>query len=361
MENDSSDRKFLHTALKLARKASPHPNPRVGAVIVKDGKIIAEGYHKEFGAPHAEVNALQDAKLRTQDTKGATLYVTLEPCSHSDKKTPPCVPSIISSGIKSVVIGCEDQNPKVNGIEELRKNGIGVKVFNDQDCRNINEGFFHWVRTGKPFVLLKLAMTIDGRIATKTGDSKYISNAQSLAVSYAWRTEYDAIMVGIGTLLADDPKLTARVSGACNPARIVLDSHLRTPLSCNFMLPNATRIIATTSGADNEKKKKLEDAGANVLVLPERGEGKVDVVELLRELGKMGICSIMVEGGGEIATTFLEEGEINKGAFFIAPFIMGNGKNAFEGKGVEKLADALKLKNINIRKLGDNVLIEGYF
>ncbi len=359
MEKTNVHSKFMHTALKLARKARTSPNPRVGAVIVKDGKIIAEGYHHGFGMPHAEIDAL--VKLKEGEAKNSTLYVTLEPCSHEDKKTPPCTDAIIKAGISKVVIGCTDENPKVNGVEILEKNSIEIELLNDQKCYELNEGFFHWIKTKTPFVLLKLAMTLDGRIATKTGDSKYVTNEQARTISYSWRTVYDAILVGINTILIDDPRLTTRTSGVENPARVVVDSYLRIPLNAKVLLPSAKRIIATTEKCDKEKKKKLEEMNVQVLVIRETEEGFIDLKELFTKLGDMGIASVIVEGGSEIATTVLEHNLANKGAFFIAAQILGNGKNAFEGKGVEKMKDAWRLKNLVIKKIQDDVLIEGYF
>ncbi|MDO8553890.1 MAG: bifunctional diaminohydroxyphosphoribosylaminopyrimidine deaminase/5-amino-6-(5-phosphoribosylamino)uracil reductase RibD [Candidatus Micrarchaeota archaeon] len=359
MEKTNIDSKFMHAALKLARKARTSPNPRVGAVIVKEGKIIAEGYHHGFGLPHAEIDAL--TKLKEGEAKDSTLYITLEPCSHFDKKTPPCTDAIIKAGIKKVIIGCMDENPKVNGLEDLKKNGIDVEILNDQKCHELNEGFFHWIKTGQPFVLLKLAMTLDGRIATKTGDSKYVTNEQARTISYSWRTIYDAILVGINTILIDDPRLTTRTSGVENPARIIVDGYLRIPLTAKVLFPSARRIIATTEKCDREKKKKLEELGVEILIVKETGEGFIDLKELFAKLGEMGIASVIVEGGSEIATTVLEHNLANKGAFFIAAQILGNGKNAFEGKGVEKMKDAWRLKKLVIRKIQDDVLIEGYF
>ncbi len=369
------DEKFIYLALKLAKKSNPSPNPRVGALIVKDGKIIAKGYHKTAGERHAEIIAIQDARHGTQDLSDATLYVTLEPCSHYGK-TPPCTDAIIDSGIKKIVIGCEDQNPKVEGIEKLKQAGLNVTLLKDQDpvtvghdlsmkshrdCYDINEAFFHWIKTGKPFVMLKLAMTLDGRIATKTGDSKYISNSQSRALSYAWRDNFDAIMVGIKTVLVDNPRLTSRTPGTSNPIRIIVDSKLRIPLTCQVLEANAKRIIATTDKYDKERKKQLESLGVEILVLREEKTYYVDLKQLFEELGKQGIISVMVEGGAELATAMLEQKLINKGAFFIAAKILGSGKNAFDGSGVEKMDDALQLKNVSIRKLGEDVLVVGYF
>ena len=359
-EHMEKNEKFIAQALKLAKRANPSPNPRVGALIVKDGKIIGKGYHKAAGEAHAEVVAIQDSKLRTQDSSGATLYVTLEPCSHYGK-TPPCTDAIIDSGIKRIVIGCEDQNPRVEGIEKLKQAGCDVQILNNSECHELNEAFFHWIKTGKPFVMLKLAMTLDGRIATKTGDSKYISNSQSRALSYAWRDNFDAIMVGIKTVLVDNPKLTSRTPEASNPIRIIVDSKLRIPLTSQVLEQNARRIIATTDKYDKEKKKQLESLGVEILVLKEEKTYYVDLKQLLEELGKQKIISVMVEGGAELATALLEQKLINKAAFFIAAKILGSGKNAFDGSGVEKMDDALQLKNVSIRKLGEDVLVVGYF
>ena len=396
--------KFMSLALKLAKKAYPSPNPRVGAVIVKNGRVIGNGYHKKYGETHAEVIAINSVSNK-DELKGATLYVTLEPCSHHDK-TPPCTGTIIESGINEVIIGCEDENPKIDGILILREKGLKVEVIDDERCKKLNEAFFHWIKKQTPFVLLKLAMTLDGRIATKTGDSKYISNAQSRALSNSLRSDFDAIMVGINTVLIDNPRLTSRKPGSRNPTRIIVDSYLKAPLGYNWIEPNAVRIIATTDKHDKEKRKKLEAEGVEIIVLPETTEGHVDMNVLLQKLGsttiaksarvplsctgelptglgeyfsnepdtlrkrmvpsisefssKNLITSILVEGGSELATTMLEAGLINKVLFFISGQILGNGINAFQGKGVERMKDALRLKNIAIRKIQEDVLIEGY-
>ncbi len=361
MKNEESlSRKIIMQALKLAKKTNPSPNPRVGAIIVDSkGKIIGKGYHKAAGEIHAEIMAINSVNDKN-GLKGSTLYATLEPCSFYGR-TPPCTDAIIDSGIKKVVIGCEDQNPKIEGIEKLKLAGIAVELLNDEACYGLNEAFFHWIRVRKPFVMLKLAMTLDGRIATRTGDSNYISNAQSHALSYSWRDNFDGIMVGINTVIVDNPKLTSRTPGAQNPARIIVDSKLRIPLTSQVLEPNARRIIATTAKHDKEKRKQLESLGVEVIVLPEERPDHVDLRTLFEKLGERSILSIMVEGGAEIATALLEHRMINKGAFFIAAKILGGGKNAFEGKGVEKMDDAMKLKNVSIRKLGEDVLMMGYF
>ena len=360
MENTNNEQdKYLSLALSLAKKANPSPNPRVGAVVVKDNKIIGQGYHKSAGEGHAEITAINSVKNKNE-LKDATLYATLEPCSHYGK-TPPCTEAIINAGIKHVVIGCIDQNPKVDGVEELKKHEISVEVLNDRECYEINEGFFHWIKTSKSFVMLKLAMTLDGRIATKTGHSKYISNSQSRALSYAWRDNFDAILVGINTVLIDNPKLTSRTSDAKNPMRIVVDSHLRIPITAQVLEPNARRIIATTEKHDKNKKRQLESMGVEMLILPEEKPDHINLKTLLEELGKKEITSVMVEGGAELATALLDNNLINKCAFFVAAKILGSGKSAFEGKGVEKMDDAWQLKNTAIRKVGDDVLIIGYF
>lgn len=351
---------YLAYAFKLAKKANPSPNPRVGCVIVKGEKIIGQGYHKKPGEPHAEALAMASVSDPAL-LQGSTLYVTLEPCSHEEKRTPPCVPVLIAAGIAKVVIGVLDENPSVRGMEELKAAGIGVELVNDPQCRELNEAFFHWVKTGLPFVMLKLAMTLDGRIATRTGHSQYISNPQSRSIGYAWRAQYDAILVGINTVLIDNPRLTARTPGAPNPVRIVLDSRLRIPLTSRVLEPTARRIIVTTARHDPEKKKQLESLGVEVLVLPEETPDHIDLQALLATLGKQSITSILVEGGSEIATDFLERKLLQKGAFFIAAKILGSGKSAFEGRGAEKMDDAWQLKNISIRKVGNDVLVMGYF
>lgn len=359
MGQQDEDSRYLHLALALAKKANPSPNPRVGCIIVKDGKILAKGHHKHAGEAHAEAAAL-NAVNDKNELNGATLYVTLEPCSFYGK-TSPCTDAIIRSGIRSIVVGCEDQNPRVDGIEKLKQAGLNIKLANNVACCESNEAFFHWIKAGRPFVLLKLAMTLDGRIATKTGDSKYISNPQSRALGYAWRDDYDAIMVGINTVLIDNPRLTSRKPRGKNPIRIIVDSRLRIPITSRVLEPNARRIIATTAKHDAEKRKQLEALGAELLVLPEERPDHVDLKPLFEELGRLNIISVLVEGGAELATALLERRLINKCAFFIAAKILGNGKNAFEGGGIEKMDNAWQLRNVSIRKLGGDVLIVGYF
>lgn len=359
------DEKYMRLALKLAIKAKGRtsPNPLVGAVIIKDNRIIGQGFHKKVGKPHAEINALDISGRRA---RGATLYLNLEPCTHFGR-TPPCTERIISSKIKKVVVAIIDPNPLncSRGVKKLRKAGIEVKVgVLEEEAKKINESYIQYITTKKPFVILKTAMSLDGKIATKTGDSKWITNKSSRKYVHQLRNEVDAILIGVETVLRDDPLLTVRSSefGVRNqPVRIVVDSRARIPMGARALNQEALTIVATTKFASKRKIKTLEKKGARILIIKDRDK-KVNLKELLKRLGGLEITSLLVEGGGRINASFLENGLVNKVLFFIAPKIIGGAKATapVEGEGIKRIKDAIKLKNISIKKFGEDVLIEGY-
>ncbi len=351
---------FMERAIELAKKGEGYvsPNPLVGAVIVKNGRIIGEGRHKKYGTNHAEVNAFESAK---EDTAGAEMYVTLEPCSHYGH-TPPCAKAIIEHGIKKVYIGSDDPNPLVagRGIKMLKDAGIEVVTgVMKKECDALNSIFFKYITTKLPYVVLKSAMTLDGKIATYTGDSKWVSNEGSRLTVQRMRHALKGIMVGINTVLKDDPRLNCRIEGGVDPIKIIVDSRLRTPLKAN-VLKGGECIIAAAEGCDNEKKKALEAVGARVIVT-KQNDGRVDLKELMKRLGELKIDSILLEGGGTLNYSMLENGLIDKAVFFIAPKLIG-GRDAvtpIEGKGIELMKDAVMLENISIRSIEGDILICG--
>lgn len=353
----------MKRALKLAKKGWGHtnPNPLVGAVIVKGGKIIGEGYHEYFGGPHAEVNALKSA---VEDVKGATMFVTLEPCSHYGK-TPPCVEALIKSGIKEVYIAMEDPNPKVsgNGIKKLKDEGINVHVgMMEKEARQLNEIFIKYITTKLPFVILKSAMSIDGKIACYTGSSKWITNEKSREYAHKIRGRVSSIMVGVNTVIADNPMLTTRMQELKSPVRIIVDSKGRIPLDSNVIKDKTAKtIIATTELMPDDVRQKLEDMDVEVMVM-KNSNLRVPLKELMVKLGQMGIDSILIEGGGTLNWSALEEGIVDKVMFFIAPRIIG-GKNALtpvEGEGFPNVIDSINLKDTNIHNINGDILITGY-
>ncbi len=363
-----NDKEYMRLALRLAIKAKGRtsPNPLVGAVIVKDNRIIGKGYHRRAGEPHAEINALDMAGRRT---RGAILYLNLEPCAHFGR-TPPCTKKIISSGIKEVVVAMIDPNPLNcgQGVKKLRKAGVKVKVgVLEEEAKKINEVYIKYITTTKPFVILKTAMSLDGKIVTKTGDSKWITNEKSRKYAHKLRSEVDAILVGIETVLKDDPRLTVRMSDVrCqmsdrNPIRIVVDSRARIPIEAKILNHEAPAIVATTKLASKRKIEVIEKKGVRVLVIRDRNK-KVNLKELLKRLGGLEITSLLVEGGGKINASFLENDLVDKVLFFIAPKIIGGEKalTPVEGEGIERIKQAVKLKNISIKRFGEDVLIEGY-
>jgi len=359
------DEEYMQQALRIARYAigRTSPNPMVGAVILSQGRIVGQGWHRKAGTPHAEIHALLQAGELSQ---GATMYVTLEPCSHQGR-TGPCDQAIIAAGIKKVVIAMTDPNPLVagRGIKRLQEAGIevieGILAY---EAAHLNEVFIKWISTKMPFVTLKSAMSLDGKIAAHTGHSQWITGSEARECVHQLRDCYDAILVGIGTVLADNPSLTTRLPGEAgkNPIRIIVDSMARTPLDAHVIRDGlAPTIIAVTPDARQDKIDALRTLGVEVLVI-ERNQAGVDVRQLLTLLAKRDITSIFIEGGGSINASFLEENLVDKVHWFIAPKIIGgsHAPGPIGGKGVDKVTDAKVFEDINIETVGEDILISAY-
>jgi len=357
----------MERAIELAKGGigKTKTNPLVGCVIVKDDEIIGEGFHEEFGKNHAEVNAILDAKEKGHDIEGATLYVNLEPCSHFGK-TPPCANRIVEEKIKRVVIGTTDPFEKVSGrgVEILESNGIEVtEGICEDDCKNLNERFFTYVKNNRPFVVLKAGMTLDGKIATSTGESQWITSEYSRKFSHELRGKLDAIMVGINTVIADNPTLNVRYGAfPYNPIRIILDSKLRIPEDANVLRDDleTIAIIATTKKYDKDKFEKLKNKkNVEILICNEKNE-EVDLLDLMAKLKEFDISSILLEGGATLNASMIKEGLIDKYYFFIAPTIIGKtGLSAIGDLKVDALSDAIKLNNIKVETLFGDILVTG--
>lgn len=359
---------YMRRALELAQKGEGHtsPNPMVGCVVVKDGRIISEGYHEKYGEFHAERNALTRC---TEDTAGADLYVTLEPCCHQGK-TPPCTDIIIEKKIARVFVGSMDSNPLVagKGVQILRDHGIYVETgILDAECRKLNEVFYHYIATKTPFVVMKYAMTLDGKIACATGDSKWVTGEIARTQVHRMRGRYRGIMVGIGTVLADDPMLNCRVEGGVDPVRIICDSNLRIPTESQIVktASDIETIVACSQEAleserKQEKIRRLKEAG--IQIIGTEGAHGVNLVELMKKLGGQNIDSILLEGGGTLNASALEDGIVNKVYAYIAGKLIGgmDARSPVEGMGIDRMADAITLQNVEIEKLGDDFCIVGY-
>lgn len=361
---DSNDKKFMRAALVLAKKGLgwTSPNPAVGAVVVRRGKIVGRGYHQRAGGPHAETVALNQAGKKAE---GATLYVTLEPCNHFGR-TPPCTLAILESGIRRVVYGLNDPNPHVKGGggEWLRARGITVvQGVLEEECRRLNEVYIKWIATGLPFVILKAAVSLDGRIATRTGDSQWISGELSRLWVHRLRNRVDAVLVGIGTVLKDDPRLTVRLPGkrVKDPLRVVIDPRLRLPLKAKLLADPTRVIVATKAPLPRRKGESLKKMGVELLLLPEK-EGRLSLQALLTHLGRKGVTSLLVEGGAETFAGFLEEGQADKIMVFIAPCLIGGQKapGLIGGVGPERIAQAHRLKEMRVKTIGRDILVEAY-
>jgi diaminohydroxyphosphoribosylaminopyrimidine deaminase/5-amino-6-(5-phosphoribosylamino)uracil reductase len=359
-----TDAEFMKRALLLSEKGRGQvsPNPLVGAVIVKDGQFIAEGYHQQFGQAHAEVNAL----LKAGDAAaGATLYVNLEPCSHQGK-TGPCTEAILKAGIARVVIGMRDPNPLVDGrgVTFLRSKGISVtESVLEEQCRELNRGFIHVQKTGRPYLSIKIAQTLDGRIATSTGHSKWITAEPSRKMAHQIRAKHDAILVGIGTLLTDDPKLTVRYSPGPSPRRIILDSQLRVPLDAKVLDSGLAQntLLITTDRASKEKIARIEERGAQVEVFPQDDRGWAALPAVWTLLVERGITSLLIEGGSTVQTECIRNGYAERLYLFVAPKILGSGIDAVGDLGIRNINSALRLGNVKIRRLEEDFLIRADF
>lgn len=361
--SEELDRKYMARALQLALRGAGHtrPNPMVGAVLVKDGRIIGEGWHKQYGGPHAEVNAFASA---TEDPEGATLYVSLEPCSHYGK-TPPCADLIIRKKVARVVAALEDPNPLVSGrgFRKLRANGIRVTVgVLAEEARHINDVFLTYVTRKRPFVLYKAAMSLDGKIACHTGESQWISSEKSREEVQRLRGILSGIMVGAGTVIADDPRLTCRMEEYENPARIIVDGKLRVPVESRIFHEPGRNIILTTSEASPEKKKALENLGVELIEADSEEPGKVDLKSAMLALGIKGIDGILLEGGPTLAASALEAGIIDAVRFYIAQKIIG-GREApspFAGTGAAHMNEVVPLTDAVYGTSGEDLWIQAY-
>lgn len=361
-EDYSEDEKYMAMAIELAKKGYGYtaPNPVVGAVIVKDGCMIGQGYHEKYGEPHAERNALASC---TQSPKGATIYVTLEPCCHHGKQ-PPCTEAILQAGISRVVTGSGDPNPLVGGkgIQILKDHGIQVREHvMKEKCDALNQAFFHYIQTGRPYVTMKYAMTIDGKIAAYTGASKWVTGEEARHHVHEQRKKNTAIMVGIGTVLADDPMLNCRIEGGRDPVRIICDTHLKMPVTSKIVktAKDIPTIIACCT-ADEELQRPYREAGCKIL-LTEKKMNHIDLEQLMEQLGKEKIDSILLEGGGTLNWAALNAGIVQKIQAYIAPKILGGitAKTPVEGIGVVVPDQAFLIKNRTIRLLGEDLLVEG--
>ncbi len=366
MRDLMSDIDYMQRALAIAVRGIGlvSPNPLVGCVIVNHGRIVGEGYHERYGGPHAEVNALREAG---SEARGATLYVTLEPCCHTGK-TPPCADAVLQAGVRRVVMAVGDPNPKVagGGLARLRAAGVEVTVgVCEAEARRQNETFLHYIRTQRPFVTLKCAITLDGKIATRTGASRWITGASARERVHRMRHAADGLLVGVGTALQDDPQLTTRLpgGGGVHPLRIVVDSGLRLPVSSQLatVAPDCRTLVATSERAPVEKQRQLEDQGVEILRLPSYADGRVDIEALLTVLGTRGIADLMVEGGATLSATLLQRRFVDKVVVFVAPKIIGgDGVDVVAAFGVETMVDALHVYGMTSQSVGEDVMLEAY-
>ncbi len=358
IKDKESDSYFMQKAIILAKLGMnmTSPNPRVGCVIVKNGKVIGEGYHKKFGAAHAEIETLNSV---SESPEGATVYVTLEPCSHYGK-TPPCVERIVEEGIKKVVISVCDPNPVMEGLKILKNKGIKtITGVLEKEGREIIKNYIKFINCKKPYITAKAAVSWDGKIATKTGESRWISSDKSRNFTMTLRGENDAILVGAGTVNSDNPELTYRLNkpSAKQPLRIVIDGNFSIDLNAKIVSPNT--LIITRNGCDFKKKKEIEKKGAEVVELEEKN-GIIPPEMIVNYLYRKKITSLLIEGGGETIGKFLDAGELDRMVFIFAPILIGgkDAPTACDGRGVAKLRDSVKLKNIKIFNLGDNTIMQ---
>lgn len=352
----------MEYAIELAKLGSGYvsPNPMVGAVIVKNNRIIGKGYHQKYGSNHAEVNAFLSTK---ESTEGAEMYVTLEPCSHYGH-TPPCAQTIIEHKIKKVYIGSLDPNPLVSGkgVQMLKDAGIEVETgIMEKECKAINPIFFKYIKTKLPYVVLKTAMTLDGKISAYTGDSKWVTNERSRQIVQKLRHKLKGIMVGINTVIKDNPSLTCRLENGISPVKIIVDSNLKIPLNSKVLdISNSPCIIAAVANSNPQKKAQLTGLGIEVIETSSK-DGSVNLKELMIELGKRKIDSILLEGGGTLNFSMLSDSLVDKALFFIAPKIIGGQTSVtpVEGKGISAMEKAIKLRNIQLKQIEDDILIYG--
>ncbi len=366
MKTALHDIRCMTRALQLAARGRGRtsPNPMVGAVVVSGGRTVGEGFHRQAGGPHAEVIALQAAGSRA---KGGTLYVTLEPCSHTNKRTPPCVPAILAAGIRHVVVAMRDPNPRVNGegLRQLKRAGVRLSVgCLEERAVQLNASYVHRMRTGRPLIVLKMAMTLDGKTATASGESQWITGPEARRHAHHLRSQVDAIMVGVNTVLADDPQLTVRLGHpiARQPLRVIMDSRLRTPLAANLLSQRLRRgtVLATTHYASKIRLARLRQRGIQILVLPSE-RGQVSLRACLRQLAKMGINQLLLEGGSELAASALRSGVVDRLRLYIAARLLGgnDAKGIIGGFCPPRLARALSVSGLSVKKIGRDLILEG--
>lgn len=360
-----TDESYIKLAIEIAKKGDGKvsPNPMVGCIIVKNDRIIGAGFHEKFGLNHAEVNAIEKAG---KNAEGATLYTNLEPCSHFGK-TPPCVELIISSKIKKVVIGTLDMNPQISGkgVKKLKAAGIETKVgFLENECIELNKFFFKYITKKLPYVTLKAAQTIDGKIADKAGESSWISSVPSRKYVHSLRARYDAVLIGAGTVEKDDPKLTVRLAEGRNPKRIILDPGLDLNLNHKIFSRNSDKnliVIASKKSIGKKRRiNKLNSLGVTLLFAKEEKDDRINLKNALKELYKIGIASVLVEGGSQVFTSFIKGNLFDDMITFISPKILGCGIPIVNNIGIKQLQKSLKLKINNVEKIGDDVLVEFY-
>ena len=359
-EVSSADLRFMRRALALARSAlgRTSPNPAVGCVIVRNGRIVGSGATAPGGRPHAEAIALGRAGSKA---RGATAYVSFEPCAHHGR-TPPCARALTDAGLRRAVIGCVDPYPPVRGrgIAILRAAGIEVSAgVLEDECRRLNEGFIMRVTRGRPFVTLKLALSLDGRIAAESGDSRWISSVESRNLVHQWRNEADAVMVGAGTVIADNPRLTCRFAGGRDPVRVVVDGRLRCPPAARVFAESSDAPALLVTSAANLARARRRYAGPGLEVIGCAAKsGRVDLRSLMRELGGRGWCRVLMEGGAHLASAALADGVVDRVAFFLAPILIGSGMPALEGLRVPRVRQAIVLKDINEQRIGADLLVQ---
>lgn len=357
-------------ALRLAAKGQgkTSPNPMVGALVVKNGRIVGRGYHQGPGQPHAEILALKQAGPRA---RGASLYVTLEPCCHLLKRTPPCVPAVVESGVRQVVVAMTDPNPMVKGrgIAALRRAGITVMTgIAQEEAAQLNRTYLHWVTTGRPYVILKAGMTLDGKVATAKGESRWITGLRARQDAHRLRSQVDAVIVGVGTVLMDNPTLTARLSdrplklAPRQPLRVVLDSRLRTPPTATVCTEQnrAKTMIVTTSRASRSRRRPFELAGVEVVSCSTKN-GRVSLPALMTMLGKRGIILALIEGGSIVNAAALREKLVNHVVLYLAPILMGgqDAKAVIGDRSPKRLAQALAVRHVKVRRIGKDLVVEG--
>lgn len=361
-DTPEADLRWMRRALGLAARGrgKTSPNPMVGAVLVRGERVVGEGYHRRAGRPHAEIIALEEAGKRA---RGATLYVTLEPCCHWGR-TPPCTDALIEAGVSRVVAASKDANPQVSGrgLGQLRKAGMAVEVgLLEAEARRLNAAHFKHAATGLPLLSLKTAMSLDGKIATSGGESQWITGEKARAAAHRLRSAHDAVLVGVGTALADDPRLTARAGRGRSPLRVVADSQARTPPDAQLLTADERPpIIGTTRRAPKERVRALEAAGAEVLQVRSQG-GHVALDDLLRQLAERDVRTVLLEGGGKLAGSALAAGLVDRVYFFLAPLIIGgeSAPTAVGGPGARRLSEAWRLESVKLRRLGEDYLLTG--